>query len=105
MATVHVALAVVQARSLNGSGIPVPNSVPVGTSQTLTSSAINQLSTLAASAAGQVWVVTVDGGDIEASFGAAADAAAAPQWLLLDGAGPFYFAAVAAGEKLAIVDA
>lgn len=103
MATIHVALAVVQAKTFNGYGISVPDSVPVG-KDTVTSTGTSGLAALTGEP-GQVWIVTSLDGSVWLKFGPGTPVAAAEDgWLLPSGQSAAY-AVTAASEKLAIKDA
>lgn len=103
MATVHATLGSSQARSIAGFGLPVFDSA-VAASDTVTSSGTSALAT-PTGALGQVWSVTVTGGNVYINFGAGTPVAAADSgWLLIDGQ-TRDFAVSVASEKLAIKDA
>lgn len=102
MTTVHVALASARGRAATGSTLGIPDTTPVGTPEEFTASGVNQATVaLATTKAGQIWVVTVEGGTIKCDFAAAPNAAATPKWRLPSGV--WYFASSAAGEKFAHV--
>lgn len=106
MATVDIAIAGIQSRSLNGAFAPVIDPIPLDT-DLLTSSASSQQSDFAvpATASGAVWQITVTGGAIRAKFGTDPTAVAAEDggWLILDGQTREFGAFP--GHKVAIISA
>jgi hypothetical protein len=103
LATIHVTLAVVQARTSNGLALPVPDSVPIG-KDTVSSTGTSGLCTLTGQP-GQVWMITSLDGSVWLNFGPGTPVAAAEDgWLLVAGHS-IDLAVTAANEKLAIKDA
>ena len=105
MASAFVSCGVVGTKALLGYIPPVLNSQP-NVSQLLTTSAANAVSTVTAPQAGAIWTIAAIGGAVYAVFGADPNAATEtgarhyiPSGLIRD------FAAVAVGEKVALVDA
>lgn len=101
MATVHVSLGRVGARAETGATLPILYSVPRA-AQTLTSSAVSTAATLVAEE-GEVWTVSVTGGDVLAHFDADPEAGPNSGYLLLAGQ-PRDLAASVAGEMVAFVN-
>ena len=102
MATVHVTLGRVGARAETGSTLPVLSSVPRDVA-TLVSAPASAAAPLVAQA-GEIWSLTVKGGDVFVAFGSAPVAVSGAGRLLLAGQ-TREFAVTAAGEKLAVIDA
>lgn len=102
MATVHITQGQATARYITSS-LPVPNSVPYA-SDTMTSSGTSAKSSIVASGAGNVWSITVLGGNIWVKFGTNPTAAADDGWLILDGQ-TRDFGVTTDGEEVAIKDA
>lgn len=101
-ATVHVTLAVVQDRAVTGSTLPVPPAAE-RTAETLTSSAGSAVGTLVSNE-GEVWIVTVSGGNVWVKYGSGTPTAASGSgYLLLAGSTQAFGAD--AGQKMAIKDA
>lgn len=102
MATVHVTLGRVSARAETGSTLPLLSSTP-RTAETLVSAAASASGALVAQA-GEIWSITVTGGNVFGAFGSAPVAASGAGRLLLDGQ-TRDFAVAAAGEKFAVINA
>lgn len=105
MATVYVTLETVRGRSGNGAALLIPDSVPAANTEAVATSGTNAMATAEGAGWGQVWVVEPIGGDVMMAAGPDPDAENDPQRRLTDGEGPYYFAVMGTGEKLAFVDA
>lgn len=101
MATVHITLGTAQGRALTGSTLQIPDSVERA-AQTMTSDSGSDQSTLEA-VQGEIWTVVAVGGSVWAKFGSSPTAASGTGHLIPEGV-PRSFNALAAGEKIAIVD-
>jgi hypothetical protein len=106
MATVHITLSKVQSKSVNGTTMPVPESVEVA-ADTITSSATSLQSSISpsnADAGGLFWTVTARDGDVWVKFGVSPTAGSDSGYLVLTGQ-TRDFGITLAGEKIAIKDA
>lgn len=102
MATVHVTLGRVGARAETGSTLPILPGAPRA-AETLASAGVSAPAGLVAQA-GEVWSLTVTGGDVFVAFGPNPVAASGAGRLLLAGQ-TRDFAVSAAGEKVAVITA
>jgi hypothetical protein len=102
LATVHVTLGRVSARADTGSTLPVLSSVPRA-AETLVSTPASAAAQMVGQV-GEVWSITVTGGDVFVAFGAEPVAASGAGRLLLAGQSR-EFAVTAVGEKLAVISA
>lgn len=104
MAIVHITLSRVDDRGDTGSTLPVETSVPEQR-QRITTSATNQVSTIAADRADRLfWTVTASGGNVDVAFGTNPNAGSDPMHLVLAGQTRSW-SVTAVGEKIAMRDA
>ena len=105
MATVHVVLFTCGGKTVKGTEMPVPKSIPAYV-DTMASSATSAKASINSGSdwKNAFWSITVSGGNVYARFGTDPTAVTEEGWLILDGQ-TREFAVSAASETVAIKDA